>query len=564
MMNVDLSIEQKLFEELRVRNSRLLIPHLILIFFSYLVFQTMHSEVPGAYWPYLLTLSSLAVRFFIMKLYHNRIHAYLFFVGTTGLSWGLLYWQVYAYFGLFSVESLYCLGVILSLMAGGVTAFAASIKTTSIYLLCLGCIPFYLLVKDPTPSSYILGILLLGNTLYQLYHAFVSNNFHREALRNELVALTQKESLQQYIDAIPGLVALINEDETYVMVNNYLDGYFREHLLGNKIGSVYPETDVPKIIKKFIASNEETAVQEIKFSGLGSEEWYMVNLKRITNPSQGTMVTILPITELVKAKNDLKIQEARSQYAAKLASLGELSASIAHEVNNPLTIIEGAANLMKILLSEKPLDMTTMEKTTSKVMETTQRIARIIKSLRMLSGDGDEEPFKSISFSAIVEPSLEISKAKIKDYQIKLSVIAEEKEVALFGNEIQLSQVIMNLVSNAIDAVKDNEGDKWIEIHFKPTLEWLDILVVDNGNGVSSDIRDKIMDPFFTTKGSEHGTGLGLSISHSIINNHQGLLELLDVTGHTTFRIRLPRMSLWVTKKKAPEKDTNVVQRSKS
>lgn len=560
MNTVKINIEQRLAEELRIRNSKLLIPHVILLFLSSLVFKKMHSEVAGQFLPYFLILTSLLFRFVGLKYFSRQFFLYLGFVALTGVGWGLLFWQVYSYFTLFSIESLYCLGVILTLMAGGVTAFSASIKTTAVYLIFLSCIPVAILWQHPTSSSYILAVLFLGNTIYQFYHAYISNRFLKDALRNEYVALNQKETLQQFIDSIPGLVTLIDKNETYVMVNNYMDGFFRASFLGKTIGSIYPQTNIPRILKDFIASSVESSVHEIQFSELGVDNWYVLNLKKITSPEQGVLVAILPITELVKAKNDLKIQEARSQYAAKLASLGEFSASIAHEVNNPLTIIEGAASLIKMIIREKPLDLEALDKTSGKVMETTQRIGRIIKSLKMLSGDADGEPYKNVSFAAIVEPSLEISKARLKEFSIKLKVNAGESDVYLFGNEVQLSQVMMNLVANAIDAVKDCEGERWIEINFHPTIEWLDILVVDSGPGVREEIRARIMEPFFTTKDSHHGTGLGLSISNSIVHTHHGILEYLPAAAHTTFRMRLPRMSPLTTRKSDLVEDTGVVQ----
>lgn len=560
MLKVNHEIQNKLSQELKIRNSRLLIPHVVLLFLSFLVFKEMHKEMVGVYWPYLLAFSSLGIRYFIMKFRMTWIYGYLFFVALTGLSWGLLYLNVYKYFDLFSIESLYCLGVILTLMAGGVIAFSSSIKTTAVYLVSLSCIPVYILWNHPASSSYILAILMVGNTVYQFYHAYVSNRFLKDSLRNEFLALNQKETLQQFIDSIPGLVTLIDKNETYTMVNNYHEGFYRKNLLGKTIGSIYPQTQIPTILKEFIASDKKSSVHEIKFSEEGEDNWYVFNLKKITHPEEGVLVAILPTTELVKAKNDLKIQEARSQYAAKLASLGEFSASIAHEVNNPLTIIEGAANLMNILLKEKPMDVPALEKCAGKVMDTTQRIARIIKSLKMLSGDADGEPFKNVSFKSIIEPSLEISKARLREFNIDLTVKFTESDVDLFGNEIQLSQVIMNLVSNAIDAVKSLPDVKSIEIKYVPSIEWLDIFVSDNGPGIPEDIRNKIMEPFFTTKESYQGTGLGLSISNSIINSHQGSLEFIEGE-KTTFRVRLPRMSTLVTRKNALGEDTGVAQR---
>lgn len=279
----------------------------------------------------------------------------------------------------------------------------------------------------------------------------------------------------------------------------------------------------------------------------------MIHLRRITSPEKGIVAAIQPITELIKAKNDLRIQEARSQYTARLVSLGEFSAGIAHEVNNPLTIIEGSVSLIKILLEDKDLDRKQLLKSADKISETASRIAKIIKGLRTLSGNADDEPFTNVSFQSIIDPAIEISKPKLLNYNIKLSVHSTQDKVDLFGNEVQLSQVMMNLVSNAIDAVKEMPGERWIEIHYNALVEWLDILVIDSGRGVQEEFRARIMDPFFTTKVSHQGTGLGLSISKSIIENHQGSLTLLIDTKHTTFRIRFPRMNPWIKRKTSSE-----------
>lgn len=264
------------------------------------------------------------------------------------------------------------------------------------------------------------------------------------------------------------------------------------------------------------------------------------------------------ILELDKAKNDLRIQEARSQYTAKLVSLGEFSAGIAHEVNNPLTIIEGSVALMKVILEEATPDRQSLLRVANKISETTSRIARIIKGLRTLSGNADEEPFTNVSFHSIVEPALEISRPKLQGHNIKISVHAPDTLIDLFGNEVQLSQVMMNLVSNAIDAVKDIDGERWIQIHYSSCNEWIDIQVMDSGRGVDQGIRDKIMDPFFTTKISHQGTGLGLSISKTIIESHQGTLELVPENPHTTFRMRFPRMNSMIKKTENAEEPVSV------
>jgi len=328
-------------------------------------------------------------------------------------------------------------------------------------------------------------------------------------------------------------------------VNNYKDGYYKEYLNQKKLDETSTRSLLSQTLNNFLVGSKKEELIELNLNELGMDDWYMVNLKRIESPEPGIIAVVLPINELTKAKNDLKIQEARARYASKLASVGELSAGIAHEVNNPLTVIEGSASLINVLIKENPIDQEAVLKATDKIINTSQRIARITRGLRMLSKDAEIEPFTNISFLSILEPCLDITKSKVRTYDIKVEVLNQESDVALFGNEIQLGQVMMNLVSNAIDAVIMADGPRWIEIQYKPSFEWLDIFVMDSGPGVNEEIIDRIMDPFVTTKESDQGTGLGLSISKKIVELHNGSLILLEDTKHTTFRVRFPRMTAW-------------------
>ena len=468
---------------------------------------------------------------------------YLLLVTLTGLGWGLLFKEVDAFYGLLTVETLLCLGILNVLMSGGITAFSSSVYIAAFFMGGMAVLPVYTIFNNH-PEMKLLGLLTLGTYFFHVYHTGIAQKFLKGMFLTEAEAIKQKDVLQEYIDAMPGIVGVIDKDGTYVMINNYLNGTIKHQILGTKVGATLPSNPVSKLILEFMKSSLTEQVKEVHAQDLAGENWYMVNLKKISSPQEGIIAAILPINDLVKAKNDLKIQEARSQYAAKLASLGEFSAGIAHEVNNPLTIIEGAARNLQDVLHENPMDTKTLNLMAEKISDTTKRINKIIKSLKMLSADAVDEPFLNVSFMSIVEPVLEITKIKILASDIKLSVHSGEEEVALFGNEIQLSQVILNLVSNSIDAVQGSK-EKWIKIIYQPTFEWSDILIVDSGPGISKEIQRYIMDPFYTTKTSVQGTGLGLSISKSIVEKHCGTLGLLPDEKNTTFRIRLPRMTPW-------------------
>ncbi|WP_408096506.1 sensor histidine kinase [Peredibacter sp. HCB2-198] len=543
--------EKRLIGELRVRNKRLMVPHAGLLVLTVLLLFKTHQTHPLTIVPYFTIVLSLLARVYICKkndlsliINKSLYYSFLFFVAMTGISWSWMFWQVERIHGFFAVESLYCLGVIITLMAGGVTAFAACLTAASVFFISISVLPLIFFFTDSNQVSLILGALYLINSIYQYYHTTISRRYLVDSILSEARALQQKDALQQFIDAIPGIVGFVDRDATYVMLNNYLDGAVKNKILGTKVGATLPNNPLSKLILDFLKSDEKHIVKEIFAEDLTGENWYMVNLKKVSSPLEGILAVVLPINDLVKAKNDLRIQEARSQYASKLASLGELSAGIAHEVNNPLTIIEGAASLMKIIIKDTPEDVASLDMAATKIIDTSQRIAKIIKSLRTLSANAEEEPFKNVSFNSVIEPIIEISKGKLDSAGIRLSVFKAESDVALFGNEIQLSQVIMNLVANSIDAVQVLE-EKWIEIHYQPNFEWCDILVIDSGKGIPGELHSKLMEPFYTTKEPHQGTGLGLSISKNIVDIHHGTISIVKDAKNTTFRVRLPRMAPW-------------------
>lgn len=222
----------------------------------------------------------------------------------------------------------------------------------------------------------------------------------------------------------------------------------------------------------------------------------------------------MDITELVIAKKQLREQEGKAIYAAKLASLGEMAAGIAHEINNPLTIILGSATIIEKLIEDKTLDKIAIKQLTKKLIVTSERISKTIASLKSLSRSGENDSFEEIEFSMMLEQCLDICRQRCDLHGIKLILPAFDGLVLFKGREGQLSQVVLNLLSNAIDAVK-NCNECWIEVSYQQNPDSFDIFISDSG------------------------TGLGLSISKTIMNAHKGELNLVPGSP-TTFIMHLP------------------------
>lgn len=238
--------------------------------------------------------------------------------------------------------------------------------------------------------------------------------------------------------------------------------------------------------------------------------------------------------------NSLVKQRESSLYAEKMASLGEMAGSIAHEINNPLAIIQGTAHKMLIRLRLEELNREELKQTACTILKTAERITRIIHSLKFVARDGSMDPFVNSSIRSIVDETLALCESKLKNENIDIDAKSVPADLYCVCRAVQISQVLINLINNAVDAIRDLP-EKWIRIEASLQDGWIEIAVTDSGHGIPKDLADKIMKPFFTTKGIGKGTGLGLSISLGIAHAHGGALQLDESSPHTRFILRLPQ-----------------------
>lgn len=308
-------------------------------------------------------------------------------------------------------------------------------------------------------------------------------------------------------------------------------------LIGRNVLTVKPESPACAIIADFMNSDKTSVLTEYQSSVNSKEVHFLISLQRMKDG--GGIIVQTDTTVLVNAQKTLREQEAKAQYTAKLVSLGEMAAGIAHEVNNPLTIIQGSARIVDKLVDASPLDIASIKMLTGKMVDTCDRISKTIRSLKALSRNGDNDPIVPVSFKVVLDQCLDICGQRFRRHQIELRLPRIEEDLMIQGREVQLGQVLVNLLGNAIDAIKNDENP-WVEIKTEKDNEFLTVFIIDSGKGIPSEIKDKIMEPFFTTKEVNQGTGLGLSISKRIIQEHKGELSLVPEAPHTTFKLRVP------------------------
>lgn len=244
---------------------------------------------------------------------------------------------------------------------------------------------------------------------------------------------------------------------------------------------------------------------------------------------------------LDEANSQIDEQRQNLFASSKLSALGEMSAGIAHEINNPLAIISGKLQQIKSMTRRENLDPPTVLKHVEAAEKTVERISKIITGLRRFSRDCGHDQFETATLRTILEDTLSLCEARFKNHDVKLRFPPlETTEIALECRSTQISQVLLNLLNNAFDAIAECP-DRWINVDFKDAGNSIEVSVTDCGHGIPLEIQEKIMQPFFTTKEIGKGTGLGLSISTGIAKSHGGELKLDRASQNTRFILKLPK-----------------------
>ncbi|BEV68003.1 Adaptive-response sensory-kinase SasA [Bdellovibrio bacteriovorus] len=253
----------------------------------------------------------------------------------------------------------------------------------------------------------------------------------------------------------------------------------------------------------------------------------------------GYLAVVEDVTQKRQREKQIKEQEDKIIASARLASLGEMAAGIAHEINNPLTIINGHVGVLRRLLGARGLATDIeVQKRVEVVENTTQRIAKIVKGLRYYSRDSDPGDMEWVTVDAIIDDTLAFCSDKFRHEGVDL-IARLEPNLKVYVRPYQISQVLLNLLNNAADAVQSVNTRK-VVVEAKGVKDGVEISISDSGPGVPAFLRDKIMEPFFTTKEVGKGVGLGLSISEGIVRSHEGRFYLDTEASQTRFVVWLP------------------------
>ncbi|MCM2278770.1 MAG: ATP-binding protein [Oligoflexia bacterium] len=247
-------------------------------------------------------------------------------------------------------------------------------------------------------------------------------------------------------------------------------------------------------------------------------------------------------TEILRADEITTLFEqerARALYGAKMASLGEMAATITHEVNNPLAAVYMEAEELAEMNENRTWEPTLVGEKLQLILRTVERAAKIVRGLLIFARSGENQPPELVSAGSILDQTIQLCEKQLQQRKIRLIVERGAEHAQLHCRSVQITQVLFNLIQNAIEAVEDR-SERWIHVAIADRGELIEFSITDSGSGIPPSLQSRIMEPFFTTKPPGKGTGLGLSISRKIIEDHNGVLRLDSGSERTRFLILLP------------------------
>jgi C4-dicarboxylate-specific signal transduction histidine kinase len=244
-------------------------------------------------------------------------------------------------------------------------------------------------------------------------------------------------------------------------------------------------------------------------------------------------------TEIQRREQELRDKQEQLVQAGKLATLGELTTGVAHELNNPLNniglFVGNAVDLIELAVPDKRQIVGEL----GHAMQQVRKATEIISHLRTFgrAAPASREP---LSLKQVIERALSLMQEQLRLREIDVTLDLGPQEPVILGNFIQLEQVFINLLTNARDAVADS-ARKAVRISGSVGTASVEVAFADTGHGIPEGLERRIFDPFFTTKDVGKGTGLGLSIAYGIIKEHSGTISVVSRPGEgATFFIQLP------------------------
>jgi two-component system, LuxR family, sensor kinase FixL len=333
-----------------------------------------------------------------------------------------------------------------------------------------------------------------------------------------------EDRFRAVVEAVPSALIVLNSVGTITFVNAKTEsafGYSRQELIGRPI-----EVLIPRSFPHERMGDRAIGAGRELFAGRkdGSEIPVEVGLNPFhTSEGEMVLVSVVDITERRNAEREQIRQRNELAHLSRVAMLGELSGSLAHELNQPLTAILSNAQAAQEFLAQNPADLQEVHGILQDIVDEDRRAREVIRRLRLLFRKG-EVHYESLDLNELVLEVVKLMTSDLTNHGIAVRTDLARELPSVNGDRVQLQQVLINLIVNATDAMNDN-GNAERRLCLRTALGEsgeVELSVADAGCGIPDGEIERIFEPFHTTK--ENGMGLGLAVCRTIISAHAGKL----------------------------------------
>jgi len=360
----------------------------------------------------------------------------------------------------------------------------------------------------------------------------------------EQIAKKSEEKYRTIFNTIPNPVFVLNAETLAIMDCNdsvrTVYGFEKDEIVGKSFGNLFEEGVSDEQLSRLKSSRSVDRARQIRKDGNA----IYVNIRTSFSEYSGEkalLVTTSDVTARLLAEQQL-IQ------AGKMATLGEMATGVAHELNQPLSVIKTASSFLKRKVTRKePIDEAILQTMAEEIDGHVDRASKIINHMRAF-GRKSEVAKERVDVNKVLRRALDFFKQQLKLRGIEVVEDLDPALPLILADANRLEQVFINLLINARDTIEKKwennaprEDQKKIVLKTGVKGGGVTVRVADNGTGIPRAIIDKIFEPFFTTKKVGQGTGLGLSISYGIVQDYDGTIEVKTKEGEgSTFIIRFP------------------------
>ncbi len=462
-------------------------------------------------------------------------------VGAGGLCWGLIGTLAIQKYGI-EKQSVLLLLPIAGVASGSITSLYYE-PGTLIFFIVAAILPGVVAeILLQTPESLSLAAMSILYLFFLIVQARTVSHTAIKAIRFRHSSMTEREKTQAILEALPGYISWVDLDGNYRGVNERLARFFNltpADFVGKPLGFLASQNGFAIQVSEFLKSGRKEDLIEFKGGWTTGAPWLLIALKRYRFVDHEEVIIVaIDINDKKSAEKQLEEARAASIQSSKLAALGEMAGGVAHEINNPLAIIQGKANQLLKAVKNGDINPELFATQLEKISATSERIAKIVRGLRAFSRNAERDPFVPAQLGRVFDDTLSLCVERFRNQGVRVEV-GEIPELTLSCRPAQISQVLLNLLNNAYDAM-DRLPEKWVRLEAKVNGESITISVTDAGLGIPAPVAEKLMQPFFTTKELGRGTGLGLSISKGIVEEHGGRLFLDLSCQNTRFVAELP------------------------